>query len=176
LLAVAAAVVLAACGSNNSSSSSNSSSTPPPVAPASTTANAKQTAALVAAAKCIRGQGINIPDPGSTTGSQLSVAQILAGYPHAKVLAAEKACDAQIRAANPAATTLTPAQRQLRLKVADIFAACMRAHGINFPDPASAAKDPTAFYQALQKLPTGSPAYKTAGGICRTQALKETGG
>jgi len=170
---VLACVALAACGSSRHSSSS-----------ATTTAAAGGTAspnsatlvkARVAAAACMRAQGIDIPDPGATRGSILAVLRILAGYPQAKVQAAETACAAQIRQAFPNATSLSPTQRAQRLREAVAFAQCMRSHGVNFPDPSTAASDPAGFYQALASLDTNSPAFKAAGKTCTALTLTTTG-
>jgi hypothetical protein len=170
-LAALASAALAACGSSNSSSTTTG------LAPSAATPNAaKLTAARVAAASCMRAQGISIPDPGATRASLLSTLRVLASYPQAKVQSAEKACAAQIHAAFPEASSLTPAQRELRLKQAGIFATCMRSHGINFPDPSTAASNPASFYQALQSLDLNSPAFKAAGTTCRALMLKEIGG
>jgi hypothetical protein len=124
----------------------------------------------------MRAQGINIPDPGIGRGSVLSILRILGSYPTVKVQAAETACAAQIRQAFPNATSLTPAQRALRLRQADAFSACMRAHGIDFPDPSTAASDPAGYYEALGSLDINSPVFKAAGKTCTSVMLKETGG
>jgi hypothetical protein len=174
-LAIAAGllcVLLAACGSSTHTTSSTTSSV---AAGASTQNAAKLLKARVAAAGCMRSQGINIPDPGVSRGSLLTVLRILAGYPRAKVQAAETACAAQIRQAFPNATSLSPAQRAQRLREGVAFAGCMRAHGINFPDPTSAASDPTRYYQALQSLDTASPAFKAASKTCAATTLGATG-
>jgi hypothetical protein len=170
-LAVLAGAALAACGSSHSNSTTTG------LAPSATAPNAgKLVAARVAAASCMRAQGINVPDPGVSQGSILTLLKAIASYPPAKVQAAEKACAAQIHQAFPQITSLSPAQRELRLKQLGVFASCMRSHGINFPDPSTAAGNPASYLQALQSLDTNSPAYKSAGTTCRALTLKETGG
>ncbi len=52
---------------------------------------------------------------------------------------------------------------------------CLRAHGINFPDPSSAAADPQAYLKAVTSIDTGSPGYRANAPACRTQALKVGG-
>ncbi len=124
----------------------------------------------------MRAQGVDIPDPGVGGGSVLRLLRILASYPAVKVQAAETACAAQIHQAFPNATSLTPAQQALRLEQGDVFAQCMRSHGIDFPDPSKAASDPASFYQAVGSLDLNSPTFKTAGKTCTAVMLRDTGG
>ncbi len=98
--------------------------------------------ARVAAASCVRAQGIDIPDPGIGRGSVLALLRILGSYPSVKVQAAEKACATQIRRAFPNATGLTPGQRAVRQREGLAFSACMRSHGIAFPDQAAMRATP----------------------------------
>jgi len=104
------------------------------------------------------------------------VLRLLASYPQAKLQAAERACAPYIKQAFPNVAALSPAQRAQRRQQLIAFATCMRSHGINFPDPTTAAGNPAAFVQALQNLDTGSPAYKSVEPGCRQQALKAAGG
>jgi hypothetical protein len=172
-IAVVLAVALAACGSSGHSSSSGTTTS---TAAAAVPISPNLVKARVAAAACMRAQGIDIPDPGATTGSILKVLRILAGYPQAKVQAAETACAAQIHQAFPNATNLSPAQRAQRLREAVAFSQCMRSHGISFPDPSTAAGNPAGYVQALQSLDTNSPAFKAAGKTCAAQTLAGAGG
>ncbi len=169
---VVACALLAACGSSSHSSSPTSSAG----ALASTRPNAATLVrARVAAASCMRAQGVNIPDPGVGAGSLLAILRDLAAYPSVKIQAAEKACASQIGQAFPNATSLSPAQRAQRVQEAVAFSDCMRSHGIDFPDPRTAAANPSAYYQALGSLDVNSPAFKAAGQICRPIALKAGG-
>jgi len=170
-IAVVLAVALAACGSSGHSSSSTTTT-----AAAAAPISPNLVKARVAAAACMRAQGIDIPDPGVTSGSILKVLRVLAGYPQAKVQAAETACAVQIHQAFPNATNLSPAQRAQRLREAVAFSQCMRSHGISFPDPSTAAGNPAGYVQALQSLDTNSPAFKAAGKTCAAQTLSGAGG
>ena len=163
---------LAACGSSGSSSTTTTAA---PGASGSTNA-AKLVGARVAAAKCMRGQGIDIPDPGPTRGSVLHMLSVLAGYPTAKAQSAEQACVAQIRKAFPNATSLTPAVRAKRLQEAETFATCMRSHGINYPDPSAYAGNASGYLKAVGSVDVNSPAFKSAGLTCKAEALKDAGG
>ncbi len=124
----------------------------------------------------MRAQGIDIPDPGIGQGSVLAVLRILGSYPSVKIQAAEKACATQIGRAFPNATSLTPGQRAVRQREGLAFAACMRSHGIAFPDPSSAASDPAAYYQALGSFDINSPAFKSAMKTCTAVALNAGSG
>jgi hypothetical protein len=120
----------------------------------------------------MRSQGINIPDIGTGQGQIIQVLRIIAGYPQAKVQAAMQACAAEIRQAFPNATALSPAQLAQRRQEARVFAACMRAAGINFPDPSASGSNPIAYLDALSNLDLNSPAVKAKAVTCRGQALK----
>jgi len=113
-----------------------------------------------------------VPDLTAGGGRLLNAVKIIASYPAAKVQAAEQACAGEIKQAFPNLANVTPAQQEQRLKEATVFAQCMRAHGINFPDPTTAAANPQAYLKAVTSIDTTSPGYKAASPDCRTQALK----
>jgi hypothetical protein len=173
-LVVLLGLVLAGCGSSSSTTSTPSSSA------AAATQSGPNAATLlkarVAAAVCMRAQGINVPDPSSAPGSLVKVLKIIAGYPTNKVQAAEQACATQIRQAFPNATSLTPEQRAQRLQQARAYAACMRGHGIRFPDPPSVAGNASAYLAQISALNASAPAFKSASTTCRDQVLNGSGG
>ena len=144
MLAIATGV--AACGS-----SSHPASTSTPGAGASTTPISATTLhARVRLAVCLRGQGINVPDPTSASGSSASAAdtgalrefgRLQAEYPAPKLDAALNACRSDLAAAFPR-LALSPSQlaaaEHAREQNLLSFASCMRAHKVpNFPDPTS---------------------------------------
>jgi len=174
VIAVVAALAIGACGSSSPSTRSRSTSTETLPAGTITTNAVKLLQARLAAVRCVRAQGIDIPDPGTTRQSVLKMVEALAQFPPEKVQAATKACAAQIKLAFPNAAALTPAQRELRVQEYDAFAACMRRHGINIPDPSSAATNPAAYLQQIQ-ADSSSPAFKAATPTCKSVALKDTG-
>jgi hypothetical protein len=161
-------LALAGCGSSSSSTTTAAATQSGPNA-------AKLLKARVEAAICMRAQGINVPDPSTAPGSLLRIIRILASYPANKVQAAEHACASQIRQAFPNATSLTPAQRAQRLQEARAYAACMRGHRINFPDPPSATGNASAYLAQISALNTSAPSCKSASTTCRAQALKGAG-
>ena len=168
-LLVALALALAGCGSSGSSTTTAAATQSGPSA-------AKLQKARVEAAVCMRAQGIDVPDPSTAPGSLLRIARILASYPTSKVQAAEQACASQIRQAFPNLTNLTPAQRAQRVQEARAYAACMRSHGINFPDPSSAAGNTSAYLAQISGLNTSAPSFKSASTTCRAEVLKSAGG
>lgn len=165
------ALAVGACGS----SAPHSSATAAPVATTPRNLDAIDEA-RVKASSCMRGQGINIPDIGVGRGQILQVLRIIASYPPTKVQAAMQACASDIRQAFPNATSLSPQQLAQRKQEARVFAQCMLAHGINFPDPSASTSNPTAYLDALSTLDLNSPAFKSAAVTCRGQALKTVGG
>jgi hypothetical protein len=168
LLASVLCLGVAACGSSGSPPSKTAASAG---APEQTNSAALNTA-RVNAAKCMRAQGINIPDPSADPGAIRKVIQTLGTYPQSKVQSAEQACAAEIKKALPNAANLSSAQRAQILHEAVVFATCMRSHGISFPDPSLIQTNPLAFYQGLSQLDTSSPAVKSVGQTCRAEALK----
>jgi hypothetical protein len=171
LFAVSAA--LSACGS---SGASTTTSTTAAGGGSSTTNAAKLLDARLAAAKCMRAQGINMPDPTAQRGTALHMLAVLDSYPPVKAKAAQQACKAELDQAFPNANSLTPAERTQRLRELEVFATCMRSHGINYPDPASYAGDPSGYAKALASVEQNSPAFKTTGKTCKALALKNAGG
>jgi hypothetical protein len=131
--------------------------------------------AMLAFAQCMRDHGVNLPDPGPTSGPvQLN------DVDPTTMDAAQKACQSKLKGQN----VKTPsAAEQARMRDALLkFSACMRAHGINLPDPQfngngatlrvgpDAGIDPnSAEYQAAQKaceknLPNGGKGLSTSRG------------
>jgi hypothetical protein len=172
-LVVALCFALAACGSSSSPTKTATTLAGGGAGESAPSAAVQQ--ARVKAAGCMRAQGIDIPDPGATRAGILSLVRKLATYPQAKVTAAEQACASEIRQAFPQAASLTPAQQAARVREVRVFAACMRARGVSFPDPSSATAG-GSFLAALQAVNTNSPAFKSAVTPCRAQALKVAGG
>jgi hypothetical protein len=173
LIVLAVVASVAACGSSGSGSNptSTTAASPFPTVPTDTPAVAS---ARLQAAKCLRAQGLDIPDFTPGNGRIRAVLRIIAGYSIVKVQAAEKACYSTLRQAFPNAfgTNLTPEQISERKHDALVFADCMRARGIDFPDPTAAAADPAAALNAINSLDTSSPALKEAAKACQAVALK----
>lgn len=111
---------LAACGGSSNASSTTSS------------ANAADTA-RIKFTQCMRSNGVDIPDPGQAgAGGGGGFRQALRNIDRTKLQAAQKAC-AKFR--TQAFGNITPAQRQAFQDAFTKFAACMRAHGVDLPDP-----------------------------------------
>ncbi len=164
LPAILAALALSACGSSSSSSSSAAAGG----TSVSTTGNRQQ--ARVALAKCLRGQGLNVPDPGAggtPGGGGGGIFRSLRNIPTAQLTAARQACKSEFAAAFPA-LNLSPAQRAQIQQQLVKFASCMRSHGIDFPDPQVGAGGGPGFGRGFGAVDRNSPAFASAAQACRS--------
>jgi hypothetical protein len=123
-IAVAAITMFSACGGGSGSTPSAS--------------NDPQAAGL-AFAQCMRAHGVNVPDPSSGGGAG-GVVRISGGGPggatgpNAKTQAALTACQKYLpKIGGNGGGTPDPARQAQLLQ----FTQCMRAHGVNVPDPQS---------------------------------------
>jgi hypothetical protein len=160
------------CGSSSSTTTTSSSTT---AGGSPTGVSDAVQAARVKASVCLRAHGIDVPDLTPGGGRLAQALRVIAGYPPAKIQAAEQSCASEIKQAFPNLANVTPAQQAQRRREATVFAQCMRAHGINFPDPSTALSDPSAYLKAVTSINTSSPAYKAVAPGCRTEALKAGG-
>jgi hypothetical protein len=170
------ALGLGACGSSASSSSSSSGnrvtfsgSGLPSIVPTA----AEQTARLKLA-RCLRTQGINVPDPtaaGGTLGELGTIVRnLVAQYGQAKVTAATKACQQYVAASFPR-LVLSPSKR---LAAVFAFVRCMRSHGINLPDPQPGANGGLGLRKALAGVDQNTPTFRTALTTCAGRALNSS--
>ncbi len=178
LCVLTVAVVVSACGSSTSSSSSSAAA-----GTGATSVSTGSTTARLNLAKCLRANGIDVSDSGTTSGAGGGAGGIFAAlrnYPRAQVEAAEKACKQYLAAAFPQ-TTLTAAQRAARTQELVKYATCMRSHGVDIPDPTTSGGGSFAFgagsagssnFRAL----LNTPAYKTANAACASLRPKFGGG
>jgi hypothetical protein len=121
LAALVAAASLTACGSEK---------------PTSSDTEAKNRQALLAYARCMRQHGIDMPDPKFDSGGGVTMSQGGPGtapVPKAKMDAAQKACEKYQKQVK--APPLSAEEQAEFRKAALANAKCMRAHGIDFPDP-----------------------------------------
>jgi hypothetical protein len=177
VVSLALCATLAACGSSGSSGSGPSSPATTGAGATPGSANsAKLVQARVAAAKCLRAQGIDVPDPSTQKGSALRTLTVIASYPTVKVNAAAQACSSEVSKAYPNVASLSSSEKTRRLQELQAFATCMRSHGIPYPDPSSYASDPDGLLKAFAAVDQNSPAYKAAAPGCMKQALKDAGG
>ncbi|HEY4452818.1 MAG TPA: hypothetical protein VGN81_00785 [Pseudonocardiaceae bacterium] len=93
--------------------------------------DASEQDAMVKFAQCMRQHGVDMPDPkpGPGGGRAMLMPAVKAGSPgdNQKIQAASTACDKLLP--NGGKPTAQDIQRQLK------FAQCMRAHGVDVPDP-----------------------------------------
>lgn len=121
--AVAALLVtLCACGSSGGGGTGTTGTT--------ASASDKQEAALKWA-QCMRDHGVHMADPQVDDKGRMRVQ--IQGGPEADADAAQKACADLQQKIGPA--NLTPQERQEAEQRMLEFAQCMRAHGVDVPDP-----------------------------------------
>jgi hypothetical protein len=157
LIAVGLAIGVAACGSSSPASTSQGS--------ASFNTSARFQARLKLA-KCFRSHGINVPDP-SPSGGVGAGFRALQNYPQSQIRTVLQDCRADAVQAFPA-LNLSPAQRAQIQRQLVKFAECMRAHGVNVPDPTDNANGVFAFRQAFRSAELNSPSFKSALSACRS--------
>jgi hypothetical protein len=165
LLAVSAVVValaLAACGSSSSSSTTTASAAGGAVA-APTDAEVH---ARVELAKCMRAHGVNVPDSAATgtAGARAAVQQLLSQYSQTQIQDAISDCHAQLTQAFPQ-LDVSPSQLAQRQREALAYVQCLRAHGINLPDPVGSGLR-VGILKALSNIDVDSPAFKSANKAC----------
>lgn len=116
----AAALSLAACGDTPGENAGSTSSKP-------------EDGALAFAA-CMREHGVDMPDPKVTSDGKIQLKGLEpgSGLPPKVFEEAQKACQSKLRAG---ADAMSPADRRQAAEQGLKFARCMRAHGVDFPDP-----------------------------------------
>jgi hypothetical protein len=154
----------AACGGGSSAGVASISSTTATSASASTAApnaSAPYTNALNYA-RCMRAQGEpNFPDPNNPGGFSTAALERLDTASH-QFTAADTKCQRLL----PNDGQPTPAELQQTITEGLRFAHCMRAHGVQFPDPGISGSQLTIDLGAVD---TNSPQYTSASQICRTK-------
>ncbi len=122
--------------------------------------------AQLAFARCMREQGIEIPDPGPGGRPQGFRARIRRGTPPAKLRGALEECRKKTGGGPPPLSK----EQQTELRDAALkFARCMRANGIDIPDPGSAGEGPGIVIGGPNqpRLNPRSPAFRRAEQKCR---------
>jgi hypothetical protein len=125
------AVALAACGGGGDSggvASLNGSSGSDTNSATTTTGSKDPQEAALEFARCMRAHGVDVPDPSAGGGIDLNAKP----GDSAKLDRAQKACQPLLANAAP---KLSEEQQNLMQDAALAFAKCMRAHGIDMPDP-----------------------------------------
>lgn len=178
MLVGAFGVGISACGSSSSSSSTA-------VAGTSVASSNARYEARLNLAKCLRGKGLNVPDPspggGTAGGGAGGIFRQLAGIPRTQLQSAMQACQQYVKQAFPAAN-LSPAQQEQFRQAFVKYATCMRTYGVNIPDPGSTGSGtPGAgggfgFRGALGSAVRNSPAFKTANAKCASLRPRFGGG
>jgi len=158
---------VAACGSSASSSTSSSSAAGSSSAVSAPTST--ELAARLKLAKCMRSEGIDVPDPtasGAPPGALGALLRnLLAQYGSTKVQAAINDCRRYLTGSFPN-LALTPAALAQRRQEALAFARCMRSHGVDIPDPTTNGTIGLGLSRALGAIDQASPAFKAAASAC----------
>jgi hypothetical protein len=163
IVAVAAALALGACGGSDDDGGGSSS---------------RQDKAFEGAlkfAKCMRQHGIDMPDP-QRVGSG-GIKQTVTGRPgsQAKMDAAQKACQKYMKIGGGKAPS---AAEQAKAKDAMLaYAKCMRAQGVNMPDPKFSSDGGGVTFQLGTGRKGGStggpnpesPKFKAADKVCHSK-------
>jgi hypothetical protein len=162
LAAVAATVALAACGDSPEEASPAPSSGG---SSASSATSNEQDAARVQLTQCLREQGIDVPDVG-TTGE--AFAQLSPAERERMEAAMDGPC--QKYSSEAFGDTHDP-QSQEFLDALTSFTVCLRENGADVPDP-----DPSAPFAVLHSLDQSDPTIAAALSACRDKVPSLGGG
>jgi hypothetical protein len=157
----ALALGVSACGSSSSTTTTSSAA----ASGAGATSSSARYQARLSLAKCFRSHGLNVPDPkpnGGVPGGGDALRNIQS-QPNYR--AASQACAKYMKQAFPV-LSLSPAQRAQFQKGAVKFAECMRAHGIDIPDPTSQPGGGFGIRRAIPQSERNSPAFQSALQAC----------
>jgi hypothetical protein len=150
------------CGS----SSSTSTTTPAAAGGAVSAPTDAELHARVELAKCMRAHGVDVPDSAATgtAGARAAVQQLLSKYSQTQLQDAISDCHGQLVQAFPQ-LNVSPSQLAQRQREAVAYVQCLRAHGINLPDPAGSGLR-VGILKALSNVDVNSPAFKQANTAC----------
>jgi hypothetical protein len=124
LLAVGAALALGACGSSNDNGGAGSGQS----------SGDKAFQGALKYAKCMRDHGIDMPDPQRVgSGGIKQTMKAGANISNAKMQAAQKDCQKYMSTGG--GRTLSAGERAKVQNAMLDYAKCMRAHGVDMPDP-----------------------------------------
>jgi hypothetical protein len=160
ILALTAVLAAGACGGPSAASST-------------TTTTIDPDEAMLAFAKCMREHGIDMPDPETDGNGRGRVT--FNGKPgdETKMDAAQKACQKYMAAAGPGA--LDPEDRQKLQDAMLAFARCMRAKGIDMPDPQTGNGGGIIMRAGPgSRPPEDDPGFDAAEKECREKHLAQT--
>jgi hypothetical protein len=162
-LVSALALGVSACGSSSSTTTTSSAAG----SGTGNTISATTYEARLNLAKCLRSHGLNVPDPSANGGIPGGGGTLRTIRSQPNFQAAMNACSQYVRQAFPR-LNLTPAQRAQFQRDAVKFAECMRAHGINIPDPTPGAGGGFGIRAAISNSESNSPAFQSALQTCRS--------
>jgi hypothetical protein len=141
-----------------------------PAAGSTTSTTVDRDKAMLDFARCMRQHGVNMPDPTTDANGGVNVRIQGDAGDKTKVDAAQKACAKYMAAGGP--KNLDPAQRQALDDAMVAFARCMRAKGIDVPDPSPGGGIQISA-KAGQRPPEDDPAFTAAETDCRAKHLTQ---
>lgn len=138
------ALLAAACGGGSSAAKASSGGSPYQKA--------------LAYAQCMRSHGDpSWPDPNSQGNFVIASSSVLTGYQ-----SANKAC----KSLEPS-TTLAPAEFQQKLGEELKYTACMRSHGVSYPEPNTQALEAGKVGPGMGSFNDSTPQFQSASQACR---------
>jgi hypothetical protein len=154
ILLVAVVPSVAACGGDDGSGSATAADR-----------EEKAEKARLDFARCMRRNGVNLPDPQSGPGGEGIRVRIPPGISPQRVEAAQRKCQRYLRAAFGGRSPRSdPRFRDAALK----FARCMRSNGVDVPDPATQPREGGGLLRiGPGKLNPDSPRVRAAMDKCR---------
>jgi hypothetical protein len=160
----ALAVGVSACGSSSSASSSA-------VAGTSVSTSSSRYTARLAYAKCMRINGVDVPDPSPNAGPAAGAGAGGGGFralrDNPNFAKASQAC-ASLRAKAFAFANVSSAQRAQFQQELVKFATCMRKNQIEIPDPSATGGGGFGILRQIPQTERDSPAFQTAMKACST--------
>lgn len=156
LVVIASTAVLAACG--GSETSSGSTAPEGSSGPASPSTTNEQDTALVQLTRCLREQGVDVPE----TGGHGAFAQLSPADRERMEVAMQGPC--REYQSESFGDTAEP-QSQEFLDALTSFAGCMRRQGVDVPDPVPG--DPAGPFAILHSLDQSDPKVASAASACQ---------
>jgi hypothetical protein len=172
-LVLVSAIALSACGSSTSTSSATSAAAAGGGAASTTTGSSTSTyEARLNYAKCMRANGVNVPDPSANGGPAGGAAGGGGGGGAFRALRsspnfahASTAC-AKYRSAAFGFANISPTQRAEAQQELVKFAECMRSNSIDIPDPSTSSGGGFGIFRSIPSSERNSPAFQKAIKAC----------
>lgn len=168
-----AGLVVSGCGGSDSSSGvaqiGSTSATPAPADATTTQASREDVQeAVLAFTRCLRGEGLNVPDPdfsGGGGGARILLPRGGIDPSSPKFRKAQEKCQPLIASIRP---QFSPEQREKFQEAAVKFAQCMRKNGVDVPDPDFSSGGPGGGLFGSGRIDPSNPKVQKAMEACRS--------